>query len=367
MSETTAQRLSRLHSLSTMTIDAGAIDLRAGAIDALCEDASVQQAITAAAVATGLAVDLSKIEWLIKPVSEVDPSFAPVELDKGVAAACSAMTTAFLAGDDLCGLAAALGVLSARMGQRDKHIDDRQNETAQHSLWDIQRAALPEANFSPPASKIAPDQLKALADALSASQVQSAVAPLKAVLAELMESASARDDAMVDAFDALSARQSALEEEMRMHWWVIGKASTALGCPLADLPIFEAAARAALELVSMVSSQRPAGPFAAPALLERALQRADGAGNEKQSLSSAIVDIPMAVRRKIFVSKPSTTVVPGTFPIMLAAEWSIESGDEDDWQPRFKRVANVDPKMVITPIEFAQQLYRESLLWELLA
>lgn len=151
-----------------------------------------------------------------------------------------------------------------------------------------------------------------------------------------------------------------------MHWWTLAKASTELGRPLAALPAFEAAARAALDLAAMVSPQRPAGPFAAPALLERVLQTADGVENEKQALASAIVSIPLAVRRKLFTRKPSTTVVPGVFPIMLAVECAIESGDEEYWKPRFGRIANVDPNMTVTPSGFAQQLYRELLLWTVL-
>lgn len=366
MSETTAQHLSRLHSLNTLTVDTSSVELRAHAIDALCDDVGVREAVTAAAVAAGLAIDLSRIEWLTKPVGDADPSFAPVEVDKGVAAACCAMAGALLAGDDQCGMAAALVVLSARMGQVDKHADDRLNAAAHNCLWGIQRAPLPEARFVRPASKGAPEQLKALTDALATGQVANLAAPLNALLTGMIEAATTQDVAIASAFDALSTRQLALEEEMKMHWWALGKASTELARPFLALPAFEAAARAAFELVAMVSAQRPAGPFAAPALLEQALQTADGAENEKQTLASAIVSIPLAVRQKLFARKPSSRVVSGAFPIMLAAECAIESEDEDDWKPRFRRIANVDPKMTVTPNGFAQQLYRELLLWTML-
>ena len=366
MPETTAQHLSRLHSLNTLTVDTSSVELRAKAIDALYDKAKVQEVVTAAAMVAGLVVDLSKIEWLTKPVGAADPSFAPVEVDKGVAVACCAMVSRLLAGDDQRSLATALVLLSARMGHVDKHAENSLNAAAHSCLWRVQRTPLPEKKYSPPAVTSASEQLQALTDTLSTGQVTSLSGPLSTILSGLIKAVSDRDAALTHAFETLSARQSAAEEEMRMHWWTLGKASTELCCPLAMLPIFEAATRAALDLAAMVSPQRPAGPFAAPALLERVLQTASGAEEEEQALASAIVSIPLEVRRKLFTHKPLTTVVPGAFPIMLAVECAIESGDEDDWKPRFRRIANVEPDTTVTPKKFAQQLYRELLLWTML-
>ena len=191
-------------------------------------------------------------------------------------------------------------------------------------------------------------------------------APLKAVVDALLATNAAQNEAIAQAIRALAVRQATVEEESRMQWWVVGRTSDDLLRPFADLPPFEAAARAAKELASMISSQRPAGPFAAPALLERALETGEKARHDPKPFSAAIAGIPLEARRTLFSNKPSTTIAPGAFPIMLGAEYSIESGDEPDWQPRFKRIAHVDANVEITPVEFAQQLYREFLLWKLL-
>jgi hypothetical protein len=177
---------------------------------------------------------------------------------------------------------------------------------------------------------------------------------------------AAQSAAMAKAFEAISVRQSIIETETQMQWWVVGKASDNLRRPFAELPAFEAAARAAQDLSRMISASRPAGPFAAPALLKRVLDAEDAGRAVEQPFADAVIGIPLAERRAIFAKKPSTAPVPGVFPIMLAAEYSIESEDAADWQPRFQRTAHVDVTATITPVEFAEQLFREFSLWKLL-
>ncbi|QPQ89104.1 hypothetical protein I6H08_38520 (plasmid) [Burkholderia gladioli] len=366
MSETTAQYLLRLHSTIGITADAETVSRRSASIDALASTITVEQAIAAAAVSTGLLGDLAKVRELLQPVSDADPGFAPVQVDKAVAVVCSAVTNKLLAGGGTRGLSAALLVLCASMGQATQHVDQRLRATAQKQLWGIQRSAAPEAKYIAPQPQVTAAQLKALTDALTAGNVANVAAPMQVVADGILAALAAHSTAVGKAFEELSVRQAIVEDEIRMQWWVVGKASAELFRPFAALPPFEAAARAASDLSDMVSAIRPAGPYAAPALLERVLHADDPARRSAKPFVEAIVGIPLAQRPAILKNRPSTTNVPGAFPIMLAAEYSIDSGDEDDWQPRFKRAAHVDVHMNITPGEFAEQLYREFLLWKLL-
>lgn len=366
MSETTSQYLLRLHSAIGITADAASIERRSIAIEALRANISVEQTIAAAAVSTGLVADLAKVRELLSPVSEADPDFAPVQLDKAAAAVCAAITNSALATGGRTGLAAALVIMSASMGQPAKHVDGRLKAIAQEQLWLMQRAAVPVAKYAAPKPQVTAEHVKALNDVLATGNVVNAVAPMQAVVDGILATFAAQSAAVTRAFEALSVRQSIVEDETLMQWWVVGKASAETLRPFAALPPFEAAARAAGDLSVMVSPLRPAGPFAAPALLERVLCADDLARNHAKSFAEAIVGIPLAERPAIFKSKPSTANVPGVFPIMLAAEYSIESGDEEDWQPRFKRAAHVEVHTKLTPSEFAEQLYRERLLWNLL-
>ncbi|ACC76282.1 GTPase-associated system all-helical protein GASH [Paraburkholderia caribensis] len=366
MSETTAQYLLRLHSTIGITADAATIDRRSASIDALAANITVEQTIAAAAVSTGLVADLAKVRELLQPVSDSDPGFAPVQVDKAAAVVCSAVTNKLLAGGGTRGLTAALVVLCASMGQATQHVDERLRAIAQQQLWAIQRTAAPEAKYIAPQPQVTAEQIKALIDTLAAGNVANTTAPMQVVADGILAALAAQSAAVGKAFEALSVRQAIVEDETRMQWWVVGKASAELFRPFAALPPFEAAARAASDLSAMVSRMRPAGPFAAPALLERVLHADDPARSNAKPFAEAIVGIPLAERPAILKNKPSTTNVPGAFPIMLAAEYSIESGDEEDWQPRFKRAAHVDVHTKITPVEFAEQLYREFLLWKLL-
>ncbi|WP_175905983.1 GTPase-associated system all-helical protein GASH [Burkholderia seminalis] len=366
MSETTAQYLSRLQASIGVKIDATAIEGRSAALDGLSPSVTVVQGITAAATATGLLTDLAKIQWLVQPVSIGDPSFVPVQVDKATAVACSALTTALLAGSDHRSLAAVLVVLSAGVGRGEQFLDERLKTVAQKRLWAIQQTPLPEAKFSAPNLQVNAEHLKTLNDALTAGNASAAAAPMKAVVDGLGQIVAAQNTAIAKAFEAVSVRQSMIEKETQMQWWVVGKASDDLRRPFSELPPFEAAARAAQDLSKMVPVSRPAGPFAAPALLKRVLHSEDARRAEEQPFADAVLGIPLAERRAIFAKKPSTTAVPGVFPIMLAAEYSIESEDAEDWQPRFQRTAHVDVTAAITPIEFAEQLFREFSLWKLL-
>lgn len=366
MSETTAQYLQRLHSTIGITADAETVDRRSVSIDALASRISVEQAIAAAAVSTGLLGDFAKVRELLQPVSDADSSFAPVQVDKAVAVVCAAITNKLLAGGGTRGLTAALAVLCASMGQGTLDVDERLRTTAQQQLWVIQRTPAPEAKYIAPKPGATAEQLQALSDALAAGNVANTAAPMQVVANGILSALAAQSTAMAKAFEALSVRQAILEDEVRMQWWVVGKASAELFRPFAALPPFEAAARAATDLSDMISATRPAGPYAAPALLERVLDADDPARTNAKPFAEAIVGIPLAQRPAILKNKPSTTSVPGVFPIMLAAEYSIDSGDEEDWQPRFKRAAHVDVHTQITPGEFAEQLYREFLLWKLL-
>ncbi|MDN7752662.1 GTPase-associated system all-helical protein GASH [Burkholderia gladioli] len=366
MSETTAQYLSRLHASIGVQIDATAIEGRSTALNGLTPNITVAQAITAAATATGLVTDLGKIEWLVQPMSIGDPSFVPVQVDKATAVACSAVTTALLTGSDSRSLAAALVVLSAGMGRGKQILDDRLKPFAQKRLWATQQMPLPEAKFSAPNLQINVENLKALTDALTAGNAPAAATPMKSVVDALNQILAAQNKAIANAFEGALVRQSIVEQETQMQWWVVGKASDDLRRPFAELPPFEAAARAAQDLSKMISKSRPAGPFAAPALLKRVLHSEDAGRAQAQQFSDAVLGIPLAERRAIFARKPSTTAVPSALPIMLAAEYSIESEDAADWQPRFKRSAHVDVTAAITPVEFAEQLFREFLLWKLL-
>jgi hypothetical protein len=367
MSETTAQYLSRLHSSTAIAAEAEVVERRATAIESIASQMTTEQAISGAAVAAGVASDLSRLQWLIQPVSEADPSFSPVTVDKAVAALSSALTFHVLTRSDSRSVAAALALLSAGMSKANgAGIDGRLPSIAQQRIWAMQRTPTPSVKYAAPAQTVTAEQIAAFHTPLSQNSVPGSAEPLKVIVETLAKADAAQGKATADAIGALIARQAILEEETQMQWWVIGKASYDLLRPFADIAPFEAAARAAKELASMISPQRLAGPFAAPALLERVLESNSKSRLAAQPFERAMTGIPREARAEIFLKKPSAAVAPAVFPIMLGAEYSIESVDAPDWQPRFARNAHVDATVELTPVEFAKQLLRELLLWKLL-
>ncbi|SAL51144.1 hypothetical protein AWB70_04161 [Caballeronia cordobensis] len=368
MSETTAQYLSRLHLSTGLVSDADVVERRAKAIESVAGKCTIEQAVIGASVAAGVASDFSKLQWLTTPISAADPTYAPVGIDKAAAIAASAFTNAVLAGSDKRSSAAALVVLSAGLSAaRVTIVDDRLSAAAQRRLWAIQQIGGPQIKYSQPSASVVAEQIVALSTPLTQNNAPAAVEPLKVVVDGLLKADAAQGKAASEAVSAIITRQNLLEAEVQMLWWVVGKASHELLKPFADLPAYEAAARAAKELVGMFSPHRPSGPFAAPSLLERVLESSQKSRSAAQTLEKAMSGLAKEVRAALFVARPSASAAPAAFPIMLAAEFSLESNDEPDWKPRFTRTSHVDATHELTPVEFAKQLLREFLLWKMLS
>lgn len=161
--------------------------------------------------------------------------------------------------------------------------------------------------------------------------------------------------------NALLAHIAKLEEETRIHWWVVGGWSVETDSFFRDLDAAKAAIQAGWELAGKISS--PLGLHAAPALLDMVI----GRGRDKLS------DITLAVAakapnlewRKTHFGAISGGGLASLLPISTMLELSSDSGDEDDWKPAFTRKTGLDPETNIAPLGLAVQIYRERLVRKL--
>lgn len=161
--------------------------------------------------------------------------------------------------------------------------------------------------------------------------------------------------------NSLLAHVAKLEEETRIHWWVVGGWSAETDSFFRDLDTAKAAIQAGWELAGKVSSSL--GLHAAPALLDMVI----GRGREDLSgLALAVAAIaPKLEWRKAHFGAIAGGPLAPLLPISTMLGLSSDSGDEDDWKPAFTRKTGLDPETNIAPLGLAAQIYRERLVRKL--
>jgi hypothetical protein len=162
--------------------------------------------------------------------------------------------------------------------------------------------------------------------------------------------------------NSLLAHIAKLEEEMRMHWWVVGGWSAEADSFFRDLDVPQAAVQAGWELAGKTSASL--GLHATPALLDMVLNR----GRDSLSIVAltAAAKAPTLVWRKAHFGTIAGGPLAPLLPVSTMFGLSADSADEDDWKPAFTRKTGLDPASTIGPMNLAVQVYRERLVRNLL-
>lgn len=151
-----------------------------------------------------------------------------------------------------------------------------------------------------------------------------------------------------------------LERELHLYWWVSGGWSTEAAEPFRKLQTSEAAVHCGKELADKAS--KDIGLFSAPALIDMILER--GRSSEelsKSPLKSYAIAGSQSWRRRVF-SDVSTGPISDILAVSTALGLASDSGDADDWHPRFWRITSIPVEADFDPVALALQLYRERLV-----
>lgn len=207
---------------------------------------------------------------------------------------------------------------------------------------------------------------KALTEAFSGvpESGQVDVSLIKPVLDELHKYAEGRAGNAASSDEEILNYVSRLEEEMRMHWWVVGAWSNHFNRPFREMEAASAAIGAGIELAGMTSLEL--GLFAAPALLDIVLMKDRAGPLAEVTLSNAASLLPREYRASEFGALAQSAAAPW-LPLSAAMGLAAESNDEKDWEARFKRLTGINPKAKIKPLDLAVQIYRERLAAPLFA
>lgn len=215
------------------------------------------------------------------------------------------------------------------------------------------------SKFSPKASQILTDELKAAAEAPELLTLASLMIKVRN---ELHSSALTMSKQISSALEECDRQLSLMREESQMLWWLTGGHSKTLSRSFAAFTPAQAAFIGALDLGSLTTYTH-LGPVAIPAMLDKIIalakkKRAQGT----VSLSSLIDSFVPEDLEMLHVPR---ALPPCIAPLSAAIDFAKTAGI-GAWHARFEQKTGLNASISLEPVVMAEQLYREHLLGQLM-
>lgn len=294
--------------------------------------------------------------------SEKDPTFDVQPADKEAILLATSIASYELENDTNVSGVLALCLMTASMGGvRKPALDEQLLVLAERTLAEAQGHSnvVPKARTATKQPKELAEIVAALDVATNQQYLHTAKAAVMGSIQELIKYVEAASSASVKSDNETLTYVTALEKELRTHWWVTGGWSTDAAKPFRQIATVEAALRAGKELYD----KNPAklGLFAAPALLSLVVESGRQGKLENVSIIEAATNLDRAWRNETYGAL-AVGKLADLIPFSTAQGLAAESADADDWQPRFKRLTDIDPSTKLNPLDLALQVYRERLV-----
>jgi len=355
------KRLGLLYGRLGLSTEAELIERRAKGVTAVAAAIERSDVLPLVRRAFGLGQPAASAGFLTNMQDE-DPTFdvQPDDVEAGLLAG-AILDRAIEEEGDQSGVVALAVVTAAAGGLRRPTDHDGLVGEAERML-----AVVQGSSTGAPSNRTYSKQPKAFAEALEAIPGQSAnyfsqASPyVVKALAELGKYAEAGALAAAVNDNAVLAYVGRLERELRLYWWVSGGWSSDAAMPFRRIGVTEAALRAGKELADKAFNE--VGLFAAPAMLDMILDRGR---DEAELVAVPLGDISrtgdLAWRRGVF-SAPGSGALSDILAVSTALHLAAESGDADDWHPRFLRMTGIGVEAALDPVSLGLQLYRECLV-----
>lgn len=215
------------------------------------------------------------------------------------------------------------------------------------------------------ATKVQPTSLPKLGeeiDGLATNDWATLIAILAKIRSEAQSSAKTTASQITKALNSFDRQVQLMREESQMLWWLIGGHSRTFERSFTTFGPQQAALVGAIDLAALTTYSQ-FGPIAMPAMLEKVIASAKKTkGQQSCELTSAIdgfavddlkcLDVPTKLPAKLA-------------PISTAIELARVSGSSA-WHSQFKVKTGLDTSIKLDHVSLAEQLYRESLLGQLL-
>ncbi len=304
----------------------------------------------------------SELEWLRDGFFATDNSFSLVNNDREVTLLATLFLTSAVENEQLlpvlailCGHASGLRAPAMRpeLAARAEEVLNASSVEARE-FYQINPQKLREL----PAAKTT-----AASTAYSENATQELlIAAIKAAATDGRAAASGVGNEAAKLFSVLGAQMKALREEQSILWWFIGGQSTYAKGPFSELKVGPAAILIGSELAEMID---PPGPVSAPALMQRALATTQRPKAGPSSLSDIVSQIDEQVVAELLGDIEIEN--PELFPILTALERAREIGPAPNWHQSFTKLTHLKPDLKLPTLLLCVQIYREWLLFDLLA
>jgi|GEM_PF-1089750 len=294
--------------------------------------------------------------------SEKDPTFDVQPADKEAILLATSIASYELENDtSLSGVLALCLVTASVGGLRKPALDDQLLILAERTLAEAQGHSnvIPKPRAATKQPKELAEMVVNLDSATNQQYLHTAKPALMGSIQELIKYVEAVSSATAKADNETLTYVTALEKELRTHWWVTGGWSTDAAKPFRQIATVEAALRAGKELYD----KNPAkfGLFAAPALLSLVVESGRQGELGDVSIIEAATNLDRAWRKETYGAL-AVGKLADLIPFSTAQGLAADSADAEDWQPRFKRLTDIDPSMKLNPLDLALQVYRERLV-----
>lgn len=183
--------------------------------------------------------------------------------------------------------------------------------------------------------------------------------PLISCLARI-NNAVARLTEKVNETNNSTAKTFALfSEETNILWWLFGEFSHDLDKHIADVPFPAACLVVGKELADLVDAIP--GPLAANAFLDKMIQQGRSELAETISLKDAINQSPREWREN-WMKNSMVDLTKSVSPIHYAVKTSLSTEGDTNWGAAYRKEVGITFSHKTKPLDFALQVYRESLL-----
>ena len=199
------------------------------------------------------------------------------------------------------------------------------------------------------------EQITAIESAASTNNFSVAAPTLLKVMGDSVEYTHAATQGLRGQVQKVADALNKLQEQVSVHWWVMGKRSSDKAVAFSSLTAMEAAALAAVDLAALTSSSHW-GLFPSRQLLSEVLSEHEVDAPQRVGNVTGIGAIDW---RLSLIQDTSQTIAPTVAPLTYAAWLAAESSDESDWIRRYERSTGVQTSTQLSMLDVAQQLYIE--------
>lgn len=313
---------------------------------------------------TRAALRISKpdeLDFLLSLLGKDDPTFDVRGDDVEIAIIAAAALFEMIESKGPLSLPAGLAVVAAGFGGVRPFVDTDLAPLAADSLTELQRGGRSKPTAATYRSKPAlKEDLDGIEEQVEESNFAESVPHIKKLFETSVNYTQAGLQDLANQLQRVIQHQSRLEEEMNIHWWLVGGWSRDADKAFSDLKMERASLLAGKELADLTVTN--AGVASAPALLSMVLEKGRRGAAKAVSLASQIPHTPIDERRRWSQALDGKSALATLVPLNLAAALAAESDDADDWKPRFQRLTGIDPSVALAPLDSSLQFYREMLL-----